>query len=107
MKRKRTDSLTPSQLLNLCVGWDYWGDAFGNDLRAMRDAYRAHRAEVIGFQQSRPPGGRPGTECWAYRVFDLGVDRNQCYGVLGQRATPQEAQAEDAAKIAAWDNLAR
>jgi len=60
----------------LIRGHDFFGDAFGDEIEAMRAAWKEHRAEILAEYVSANPGRRP----WAFWQFDAPEPRRQVGG---------------------------
>jgi len=46
-------------VFQLCVGFDFFHDSFGDDVRAMKKAWPLLRAEVMKLWKSRGRAGQP------------------------------------------------
>jgi len=65
---------TAAHIFQLCVGWDYFSDAFGNGddaIKKMRKAWPVLRAEVMKLWKSRGRSGLP----WGCKMFDKKTNR--------------------------------
>lgn len=73
MPRKKRISRTrigfgPGCIFQLCIGWDFFGDGFGDDVKAMKRAWPVLRNQVFEMWKSRGREGQP----WGIR-FDKKV----------------------------------
>jgi hypothetical protein len=63
--------LSEEKLFQLCAGFDYFANAYGETptaTEAMRKDWLAHRAEVTAYAERLRPGHKP----WAWYAFELG-----------------------------------
>jgi len=58
---------TSAHIFQLCVGWDFFGDAFGDDIKAMKAAWPVLKSQVLEMWKSRE---RPGQQPWGCKMFD-------------------------------------
>jgi hypothetical protein len=68
-KRRKTRQrlgFNSGHIFQLLTGFDFFGDGFGDDVRAMKAAWPILKAEVMRLWKSR---GRPG-QPWGCKMFD-------------------------------------
>ena len=57
---------TDAHIFQLCTGFDFFGDAFGDDVKAMKAAWPILKVEVMKLFASRERAGK----CWGEMMFE-------------------------------------